>query len=69
MDLDKGRKHADDQARGDQHDEHPDVELDGRPVVFVDALDEAALVDERAAGDGGRHGGCGVWRGFEVFGA
>jgi hypothetical protein len=26
-------------------------------VVFVDALDDAALVDERAARDGGRHGG------------
>ncbi len=60
LDLDKGREDADDQARGDQHDQHPDVELDGGPVVLVHTLDDAALVDHRVAGDGGRHGGgCG----------
>ena len=55
LDLDKGRKHANDQARSDQHNEHPEVELDGRPVVFVDALNDAALIHERAARYCGRH--------------
>ena len=49
--LDKGREYPDDQTRRDQHDEHPDIELHGGPVVLVYALDDAALVDERAAGD------------------
>jgi hypothetical protein len=60
VDLNHGGKHANDEARGDQHDEHPKVELDGGPVVFVHTLDDAALVDERAASDRGGH--CGGWQ-------
>lgn len=58
LNIDKGRKHANDQTGRHHHDEHPEVELHGRPVVFVHALDDAALlVDERAACYGRGHGG------------
>lgn len=50
LDFDKGREYADYGTGCDQHYQHPDVELNGGPVVFVDALDDAALVDERARG-------------------
>lgn len=49
LDLDKRRKDANDGACRDQHDQHPQVQLDRWPVILVDALD-AALVDERARG-------------------
>ncbi len=59
LDLDERRKDADDGRCGDEHDQHPYVELQGRPVVFVDVAD-SALEDEGAAGCRvGRHvGGC-----------
>lgn len=50
--ADEGREDADDAARRGQHDEHPHVELYGRPVVPVDAGYGTAFVY-------GRGGGCG----------
>lgn len=47
LDVDKGGKYANDGAGAYEHDEHPDVELDGGPVVFVyPGLDYPAGVDE-----------------------
>ncbi|KHN97193.1 uncharacterized protein MAM_04790 [Metarhizium album ARSEF 1941] len=33
LDLDKGREHADNAGRGQQHDEDPEIELQRRPVT------------------------------------
>lgn len=50
---------ADETAGGGEHDEHPDIELDGGPVVSVDAGD-VPLADvrgrPRGEGGGGGHG-------------
>ncbi len=45
LDLYHGREHADEAARRRQHDQHPDVQLDGRPVVPVDPGHAPGLVD------------------------
>lgn len=36
MNVDKHGKYADDRARAKEHEEHPDVEGDPRPLVRVD---------------------------------
>lgn len=54
LDLDKVGEDAEDGGRGDEHEEHPQVELDGGPVVLVQALD-APLVDDGRVCHRGRH--------------
>jgi hypothetical protein len=44
LDVDECPENADDQERSGEHDEHPDVELYGRPVVSMDP-GYASLVD------------------------
>jgi hypothetical protein len=54
LDLDKVCEDAEDGGRRDEHEEHPQVELDGGPVVLVQALD-APLVDDGRVRYRGRH--------------
>lgn len=62
--LDERGKDADDAARGDEHDEHPEVELPGGPLVAVDLFRDAALVDVRVGGGGRGHDAGGGRGGF-----
>lgn len=52
--LDKVGEDAEDSGRRDEHEQHPQVELDGGPVVLVQALD-APLVDDGRVCYRGRH--------------
>lgn len=56
LNHDKVRKDAEDSARCDQHDQHPQVELDRGPMVLVDPLD-APFVDDVAVCDRRDHVG------------
>lgn len=60
LDRDEVCKDAKDGRRRNQHEQHPKVQLDGRPVVLVDALD-ATLVYDRAACVCCGHGACGYF--------
>lgn len=54
LDLDKVGEDAEDGGGRDEHEQHPQVELDGGPVVLVEALD-APLVDDGRVRHRGRH--------------
>lgn len=54
LDLDKVGEDAENSRRGDEHEQHPQVELDGGPVVLMQALD-APLVDDGRVRHRGRH--------------
>ena len=56
LDVHLGSKDADETTGGGQHDEHPYVQLDGGPVVAVDAGDMPVVNIRRAGGDGGSGG-------------
>lgn len=63
LDLDKGRKHADDARCRQQHDEDPEIELQRRPVIRADLTHGSSLIDNRAAAQRRREsafhrGGC-----------
>ncbi|KAH0599080.1 hypothetical protein MHUMG1_03195 [Metarhizium humberi] len=63
LDLDKGRKHADDARCRQQHDEDPEIELQRRPVIRADLAHGSSLIDNRAAAQRRREsafhrGGC-----------
>lgn len=52
LSLDKNCKDADNGRRGEQHNEDPKVELEGRPVVGADVGDGAAVVGHGGPGKG-----------------